>query len=159
LILSRIADLARAHYDKAHGLTPEGRKALAGALDRIQGEGFKALPDVFVGAKSDKDRELERNYLEDVAVGAVDLLLERVSADARRLLWVVTRASEPSTEGMIAGVWSGESQGDEQLRQIAQFMRMLEQLPPEARAKVPPMPEELRAELEAWQKRAGPEPP
>jgi tetratricopeptide (TPR) repeat protein len=108
LILARIADLARGYYDKTYGLTPAGRKALAEALDKLQGDGYRALPDVFVGAKTEKEREQERRYLEDVAVGAVDLLIERLSAEARTLLWVVTRAGEPTVQAMIQVVW-GES--------------------------------------------------
>jgi tetratricopeptide (TPR) repeat protein len=108
LILARIADLARAYYDKTYGLTPAGRTVLGEALDKLQARGYQALPDAFGNAKSDKAREEERRYLEDVAIGAVDLLIERLSGDARRLLWVVTRAGEPTVEDMIAGVW-GES--------------------------------------------------
>jgi tetratricopeptide (TPR) repeat protein len=103
LILARIGDLARAHYDKGSGLTAGGRKALGDALDRIQGEGFKTLPDVFVGTKSAKEREKERAYLEEVAVGAIDLLIDRLTVEGRQLLWTVTRAGEPLPESMLSG--------------------------------------------------------
>jgi tetratricopeptide (TPR) repeat protein len=35
----------------------------------------------------------------------IDLLIERFSPEARTLLWVVTRAGEPTTEDMIGAVW------------------------------------------------------
>ncbi len=95
LILARIADLAR----------KEGRGEIEVALDRIQGEGFKALPDIFAAVKGKAEREREYAYLNDVAVGAVDLLIERRTPEERRLLWVVTRAAEPAPEAMIEEVW------------------------------------------------------
>jgi tetratricopeptide (TPR) repeat protein len=104
LILGRIADLARGYHDKAHGLPPAGRQAIAAALDRIEGDGFKALPDVFAEVRSDEERAAEHAYLTDVAVGAVDLLIERSSAGARTLLWIVTRVGEPPAEDVIRAV-------------------------------------------------------
>jgi tetratricopeptide (TPR) repeat protein len=157
LILARIADLARGYYDRSHGLTPAGRTAIGEALDKLQGKGYQALPDVFAGAKSDKEREQERAYLEDVAVGAVDLLIERLTNDARRLLWVVTRAGEPTTEDMIGGVWSGESVEDEMGREMAQLLANIDQLPADLQAQLRALPSEMLAKLAAL--RGGPEPP
>ncbi len=105
LILARIADLARRHYDEATGLAPEGRAALEEALTRIRGDGYKTLPDVFAGVRDPKQKEQEQAYLAECAMGAVDLLIERLTLDARRLLWVVTRAGEPVFEKMIEHVW------------------------------------------------------
>jgi tetratricopeptide (TPR) repeat protein len=102
LILARIADLARPHYHQAYGLAEAGRTALAAALDRIQGDGYGALPEVFAGARTEDERERERAYLDDVAIGAVDLLIERLKPGARSVLWIVTRAGEPVTVEMIA---------------------------------------------------------
>jgi tetratricopeptide (TPR) repeat protein len=102
LILARIADLARPHYHKTYGLAAEGRTALAAALDKIQGDGYRALPEVFAGARTEDERERERAYLDDVAIGAVDLLIERLKPGARSVLWIVTRAGEPVTVEMIA---------------------------------------------------------
>jgi tetratricopeptide (TPR) repeat protein len=107
LVLARIADLARGFHDQTHGLTPAGRAAVAEALDKITGRGSPALPEVFVGAKTDKERELQRVYLEDVAIGAVDLLIERLSDGPRFLLWIVTRAGEPVPEDMITSLLGG----------------------------------------------------
>jgi len=98
LILDRLASLA------------DDPAALAQALDRLEGAGgWQALPDVFAGAKSEADRERERAYLEDVAKGAVDLLIERASPDARRLLWMVTLANEPVPPALVEGIWAGKS--------------------------------------------------
>jgi hypothetical protein len=106
LILGRIVDLARQYHDEIYGLTLGGQAALEGALNRIQGEGFKTLPDIFSGtAKTDKERDQEQIYLTDVAIGAVDILIERLTIDAWQLLWVITRAGEPVAEDMIAAVW------------------------------------------------------
>src|SRR6202044_2582535 len=96
LILARIKDLARPYYDeRARNLTPDGRAEIERALNKIQGEGFKTLPDLFANVKGDAEREREHKYLSDVAMGAVDLLIERLMPEARRLLWIVTRAGEP----------------------------------------------------------------
>jgi hypothetical protein len=105
LILGRLADLARAYHHKKGGMTPEGRKVLGEALEKIHRQGFEALPDVFQGTLSEDEREQERAYLEDIAGGAVTLLMERISPEARRLLWVVTRAQEPTAGDMIADLW------------------------------------------------------
>jgi len=84
------------------------RQALAQALEDLETRGLDRLPDVFATHLSDADRERERSYLEDVAVGAVDLLLHRASPDARRLLWLVTLASEPVTEELVEAVWAND---------------------------------------------------
>ena len=99
LILTRLAALAG---------DPE---ALEQALDTLTTAGLAALPDLFDEGLSDEEQRKEHDYLEDVAVRSVDLLLERLTPDARRLLWVVTLAGEPVDYGMIEGVWSGETVG------------------------------------------------
>ncbi|MEA2559987.1 MAG: hypothetical protein QOH06_1491 [Acidobacteriota bacterium] len=81
-------------------------KALSQALDELEAKGLDRLPDVFAPL-SEAQRKLERAYLEDVAVGSVDLLIHRASPSARRLLWLVTLAMEPVTEELIQGVWPG----------------------------------------------------
>ncbi len=106
LILARIADLARAFHDKRAGFSAVGQAALGECLDRIEREGFRSLPDVFSETPmTEGEREKERAYLEEVAVGAVDLLIERLSPNARTVLWVLTRAGEPVGEEMVAGAW------------------------------------------------------
>jgi tetratricopeptide (TPR) repeat protein len=106
LILARIADLAKTYYDeKKHAFAPEGRVEIEAALNKIQGEGFKSLPDLFAKVKGEAEMEWEHKYLNDVAIGAVDLLIERLMPESRRLLWIVTRAGEPASEALLEEVW------------------------------------------------------
>jgi tetratricopeptide (TPR) repeat protein len=97
LLLQRLGDLAK------------DRGALAVALEKLESQGLATLPGLFEGVGSDKEREAERRYLEDVAIGSIDLLLERASPEARSLLWIVTLASEPVRQAMLQGVWSGQT--------------------------------------------------
>src|SRR5262249_53894195 len=60
---------------------------------------------LFARVKGETERELEHRYLNDVAIGAVDLLIERLTPEARRLLWIVTRAGEPVPETLLEEVW------------------------------------------------------
>ncbi len=135
LILTRLGALA------------SDREALAQALDALDTQGLDRLPDVFAPHLSQAERDRERKYLEDVAVGAVDLLLHRASPAARRLLWVVTLAAEPVAAELIQGVWSGKSQEEEQLDQLRALLAMAEQLPEELRKALPEIPPELQAAL------------
>src|SRR5262249_45532171 len=80
------------------------------ALDQLEHRGFGALPDLFAKPANDQERRRLQAYLEDVAVGSVDLLLERASPPARRLLWLIGLAGEPVGRAMVEGVWSGRSQ-------------------------------------------------
>jgi hypothetical protein len=95
LILERLCTLAA---------DPEG---LDQALDTLAQRGYAHLPDLFAGQLDDKAKEAQRTYREDVAVGAVDLLLQRASPEQRRMLWVVTLAQGPVDEAMVAGVVGG----------------------------------------------------
>src|SRR5262249_25972393 len=54
--------------------------------------------------KNGAQRDLEYKYLNDVAIGAVDLLIERLVPEGRLLLWIVTRAGEPMPEALIEEV-------------------------------------------------------
>ena len=106
---------------------------LSAALDRVEADGWSELPDLFdTGGKDDAQREAERRYLEDVAVGSIDLLIERLTADARRLLRMVTLANEPVSEGFIDGVWQGKTAEDEQLEQIRPNVLAIDGLPDNA---------------------------
>ncbi|MCP4351866.1 MAG: CHAT domain-containing protein [Desulfobacterales bacterium] len=98
LIMNRLGALAR---DKV---------ALSQAMDRLQKEGFQTMPDLFAKNLSDQERQKERVYLEDVATGSADLLIERLSSEARGLLWVVTLANEPVTLELIKSAWSEKAE-------------------------------------------------
>jgi tetratricopeptide (TPR) repeat protein len=136
LILNRLAALAG------------DRAALTEALDALAERGWRTLPDLFAPAVSEQDRERERAYLEDVAVGSVDFLIERLSAGARQLLWVVTLANEPLAEDLIAAVWSGQTEEEGQVDRPRQLVQIADQLPAELRQKLADMPPEIRAMLE-----------
>jgi len=95
LIMNRLAALA------------DNRAALTQAIESLQNKGWRSLPDLFAPL-SEKDREEERKYLNDAAIGSVDFLIEKLSPDARRLLWMITQANEPVTEGLIQSIFAGD---------------------------------------------------
>jgi tetratricopeptide (TPR) repeat protein len=136
LIMNRLAALAG------------DRTALAQALEALQDKGWHTLPDLFAPTLSEDEREAERRYLEDVTIGSVDFLIERLSPDARTLLWMITQANEPLPEDMIAGVWSGRTAEDERLEQLRRVLQLVNQLPEEQRPELPEIPPELQALLE-----------
>jgi tetratricopeptide (TPR) repeat protein len=149
-LVMRLMDVSR-----GHPLILERLSALAGkpsdlsqALDTLKDKGFKALPDLFQRVKSAEQQAKERDYLEDVAVDSVDLLLRRVSPAARRLLWVVTQANEPVSEGLLERVWSGKTLEDERLERLRSMLKHVEQLPESVRTKFQEMPPELRQRLQ-----------
>ena len=149
-LIERVTGVSRGHpliLDRLAALAGD-RAVLTSALQQLEKDGMKALPDVFSARRSEDERESERAYLEDVAIGSVDLLLRRLSADARRLLWMITLANEPVSESMLRGVWSGRSLDDERLEQLRGFAAMLESLPEEVRTQLPAIPEELRELLD-----------
>ena len=75
-------------------------------------------------------------------------LLDRLSPDARQLLWILSRAIEqPVPEVLVEKVFAGESVEDEKLRQIGRMMAAFERLPQDARPEAPAMPEEVRARI------------
>ncbi len=117
LIMNRLGALAR---DKV---------ALSQAMDSLQKEGFHTMPDLFAKNMSDAEKQKERVYLEDVAIGSVDLLIERHSPGARGLLWVVTLANEPVTLDFIKGVWSGQTVEDESLEELRTLLKSTEMMP------------------------------
>jgi tetratricopeptide (TPR) repeat protein len=141
LILTRLGTLA------------DDPPALEAALHRLENEGLARLPDVFTANLTEAEREEERRYLEDVAVRSVDLLLDRLTPGARRLLWVVTRASEPMTRALLEGVWSGRSVEQEQRRELRFLVEQADKLPAELRAQLETsleeMPPAIREALEA----------
>ncbi|MCK5523831.1 MAG: CHAT domain-containing protein [Thiomargarita sp.] len=133
LIMQRLGDLAH------------DRDALAAALSRLEEKGFKQLPDLVSG--SDAALEQERLYLEDVAIGAVDVLLERLSLAGRQLLWVVTRALEPVSHSVLNSVWSAQSPKQQMLDGIKKMFALVKDLPPEQQPVLPEIPDEIKALL------------
>lgn len=144
LILTRLGTLAG------------DRPALAAALAELETRGLASLPDVFTARLSEAEREAERRYLEDVAIRSVDLLLERLTPEARRLLWVVTRASEPVSGPLLEGVWSGRTLEQEEADQLRSLLAMADRLPDELRTQLEQMPPEVRTILGAAETPAAP---
>jgi len=120
LILDRLATLAN---DPA---------ALAQTLDSLQdGSGWQNLSDIFA-AKSETDRADERVYLEDITIGAIDLLIQRTSSNARRLLWMIALADEPVSLALIEAFWAGESV---ELEDVEKMRNSLAEILPEDQRK------------------------
>ncbi len=132
LIMQRLGDLA---HDRA---------GLVAALASLEEKGFNQLPNL-VG---DDAQEQERRYLEDVAIGAVDVLLERLSVDGRQLLWVATRALESVTHLVLNVVWCGLSPEQQILDGIRQSFALVEKLPPEQRPVLPELPDDIKELLD-----------
>ena len=150
-LLKRLLEISRGHpliLDRL-GTLADDLSALSDALDQLDTGGLSALPSIFSAHRSDAEREAEGRYLTDVAIGSVDLLIDRLTPDARRLLWIVTLASEPVSERLIDGVWSGQSAEDEQLEQLRQLMQLADQLPAEVRQQLEEnMTDEVREALQ-----------
>jgi len=85
---------------------------------------------------------------------ALEASIAPLSPDARRLLWIISRALPPVPETLVEKVWSGESVEDEKLRSIGRMMAALERVPAESRPKAPPMPDDVRARIAALEARA-----
>ena len=83
------------------------RPGLSQALDTLVARGgYARLPDLFAGGGDAAAQAEERRYLEDVAIGAIDLLLGQQGPDGRRLLWLLALAGEPVDTTMLAKVWT-----------------------------------------------------
>ena len=154
-LLRRLLDISRGHplILNRLGVLADRPEELKAALDQLTADGLSALPDIYTAGKSDADREREHGYLEDVAGGSVDLLIRRLSPEARRLLWIITLANESVTGEMIEGVWGGRAVEDDMLKQLRQLLKLSDKLPAEIREqieqKLGELPPEFRAMLEA----------
>ena len=144
LLMDRLARLAA---DK------KLRDQLLQALDTLEkSKDFTQLPALFATIPGNAK---ELAYLNDALAVSLDQLIRDAGSNARRLLWMIAMANEPVTVGLLKGVWSGESNEQQRLRQIKQMLNKLPLLPPEMQAKLKAMPSEFRAMLDALP----PEPP
>lgn len=116
LILQRLGNLAT-------DLT-----ALEKVLNETDTKGYQHLPNVFSRAENDQERQDEQRYLEDVIQGAIDELIKRVSPNARRLLWVVTLASESVPWFILDNVWKTTWLGEDFSKQKPQHLETLREL-------------------------------
>jgi tetratricopeptide (TPR) repeat protein len=137
LLMDRLARLA------APGFAAQLEQALATLEQR---EDFSKLPALFA-TKSGDAKEIA--YLEDALATSLDQLIADVSADARRLMWMIATANEPVGFGLLAGAWSGESLEVEQLRQMKTLLDNISMLPPQVQDMLKEMPPDLRAEIAA----------
>ncbi|MRG91824.1 hypothetical protein [Polyangium spumosum] len=82
-----------------------------------------------------------------------------LSPDARRLLWIVTRALPPVPEALVEKVFAGESVEEEKLRLVGRMLDAFERMPPEARPEMPAMPDEVKQRIAALKAAGEPERP
>jgi tetratricopeptide (TPR) repeat protein len=137
LLMDRLARLA----------APEFAEQLEQALATLEKrEDFSSLPALFA-TKSGDAKEIA--YLEDALATSLDQLIADVSADARRLMWMVATANEPVAFTLLAGAWSGESLENEQLREVKTLLDNISMLPPQTKEMLKQMPPALRAAIEA----------
>ena len=143
LLLDRLARLATG----GPALRPQFLEALE-ALETSRG--YARLPALFAADPGDAG---ELAYLDDALAASLDQLIDAASPEARRLLWLIAVANDPVTFGLLQAVWSGESHKQQQLRRIKEVLDRLPELPPELQAELqaemPAMPPELRAQLDA----------
>jgi len=134
-LLQRLLAVSRGHpliLNRLAALAPDPA-TLAQALTQLEGEGLHSLPDLFAAHLSPAQQEQERQYLDDVAIGAIDWLLQRLNLAERYLLWIVTLANEPVPEALLQGIWSGRSLEAElvaeQLEQMRLALSLADRLP------------------------------
>ncbi|MDM8568298.1 CHAT domain-containing protein, partial [Thiotrichales bacterium HSG1] len=135
LIMQRLGDLA------------VDRDGLVTALASLEEQGFKHF------SRLEDDAE-EQKYLEDVAIGAVDLLVQRLSVEARQLLWVVTRALEDVPYFVLDKVWSGKAMSSEMemLLPYTENPEALEQVLAKAQSESPELLVQINNLLERLEK-------
>ncbi len=100
LLMDRLARLAA---------DPALRPRLLAALAALEeAKGFERLPGLFAMQPGDA---AELAYLDDALGRSIGQLLDDLSLEARRLLWVIALANQPETLGLVLGVWGGQDQG------------------------------------------------
>ena len=104
----RLLDISRGHPLIMNRLAAfaDQREKLRDTLNALAQTGWERLPELFAAAKSARERDAERQYLEDAATGSIDLLIARLTPAARRLLWTLTQANEPTPAFVLEDVWN-----------------------------------------------------
>ncbi|MDI1481147.1 hypothetical protein [Polyangium sp. y55x31] len=90
---------------------------------------------------------------------AAETAVARLSPDARRLLWILTRALPPVPETLVEKVFARESVEDERFRQIGRMIDAFERMPPASRPEMPAMPDEVKQRIAALREAGEPERP
>jgi tetratricopeptide (TPR) repeat protein len=150
-LLSRLSRASRFHpllLDRLARLVAGGadlRPQLEEALQALEStEGYAKLPELFAARSAGVADTAELNYLNDALQSSIDLLLEHAGPDARLLLWIVALANDPVAVGLLRGVWNGESEQKEQIRQIRALLENLDHLPVELKVMLEALPAEVR---------------
>jgi hypothetical protein len=121
------------------------RQQLEEALQALEStKGYAKLPELFTARAAGPADVKELAYLHDALESSIDLLLQHAGPEARLLLWIIALANDPVALGLLRGVWSGESEGQEQNRRLRALLENLDQLPPEVRAKLDALSAKLR---------------
>ncbi len=153
LLAMRLLNASRFHpllMDRLARLATGGEKLRAQLLEALdtleQRRDFAQLPALFAARPGDAK---EMAYLNDVLAVSHDQLIQHLSPDARRLLWMIAVANEPVEPSLLESVWSGEEdEQTQQLRQIKQMLEILPQLPLEVQEQLKALPPEIHAILD-----------
>lgn len=155
-LLSRLSRASRFHpllLDRLARLVAGGaelRPQLEEALQTLESTtSYARLPELFAARTAGVADAKELDYLHDALETSIDLSLEQAGPDARLLLWIIALANDPVSLGLLRGVWSGESEEEQQTRQIRALLENTDQLPPELRAKLEALPAEVREAIMA----------
>ncbi|AUB83280.1 tetratricopeptide repeat protein [Candidatus Thiodictyon syntrophicum] len=138
LLMDRLARLAA---------DPALRARLLAALAALEeAKGFERLPGLFAMRPGDA---AELAYLDDALGRSIGQLLDDLSAEARRLLWIIALANQPESLGLIGGVWGGDDQEQGPLRQIKEMLDTLPTTPAELEAMLQEMSPDWGTMLDA----------
>lgn len=138
LLMDRLARLA----------TQNMRPRLLQVLELLeQRSDFAALPALFASAVDAAQLSQEQSYLQDALSSSIDLMLQQIGADARRLLWIVSLANEPLEPGILLGAWYGESHERQNLRELRYLLARFAQLEPDLQERLQALPPEVHEDI------------
>jgi tetratricopeptide (TPR) repeat protein len=150
----RLLNASRFHpllMDRLARLATGDQASLAKLIEAIEtlekSRDFEQLPALFADNRSDDPTEIA--YLNDALAASLTQLLNDVSLDARRLLWMIGLANEPVSLSLLEGAWSGESIEDHRLRRAKEAIARSRELPQALQKRVDAMPSTLREKLYA----------
>ena len=104
---------------------------------------FRTLSDIFAQRLSDRERGRELEFLERASVRALDLAIERLSPEARNLLWIAVQGIQPVEGDALDWVRSGKTPEDDKLARVRQLYQLAEKLPDDLRRKMPKIPPKI----------------
>jgi len=84
----------------------------------------------------------------------LDTTIARLSPEARRLLFILTRGGDDVPEAFVEKVWSGVSLADEKVARLGRLVTALEGLSPDEPSAEPALPSAVRARLASADARA-----